>query len=106
MNKEDVLQNNCEEDLGSDERETKLKLQSYSISTNIGALICLIYIILEEWVFDRDATIAWGIYTGMMFTKSLFDAIKLKKKSDIALAIIWGLCFTAHAVIYIMSNIG
>ena len=36
----------------------------------------------------------------------LLDSFKLKKKTDIALAVIWGLCCIANVAIYILDIIG
>lgn len=106
MNKEEILQKSRNENQRGDEREEKIKLRSYATSAAIGILICIAYVIVEELVFDRNASPLWGVYSGMMFTKYILDAIKLKKRFDIGLSIIWGLCFALNIVNYILKNIG
>ena len=106
MNKEDILKKSREENQNGDKMESKIKLRSYAISASIGALICMVFVFIESFLFDRSTTTIWTIYSGMMFSKSLLDAIKLKKKSDIGLAIIWGICCISNIVIYILDNIG
>ena len=106
MNKDEILKMSREENQNGDEREEKIKLRSYATSAAIGALLCMIFVFVEEIVFDRNAILIWIIYFGMMFSKGILDAIKLKKKFDIVLSILWGLCFIINIVIYILDNVG
>lgn len=106
MNKEDILQKSRKENKKGDEREEKIKLRSYAISAAIGALICMVFIILEENIFNRSATHIWIIYCGMMFSKHLIDAIKLKKKEDVLFSVLWGSVCLIHSVLYVMDNVG
>ena len=106
MNKEDILKMSREENQNGDEREAKIKLRSYAVSASIGALICMVFVLIESVVFDRSTAAIWTIYTGMLFSKSLLDAVKLKRKADIALTILWGICCVLNVAIYILDNIG
>lgn len=106
MNRDDILKKSREENKNGDEREEKIKLNSFAISAAIGALLCMIFVFIETVFFDRNATLIWIIYCSMMFSKSFLDSIKLKKRTDIVLSILWGLCFVINIVIYILDNIG
>ena len=106
MNKDDVLRMSREENQNGDEREEKIKLRSYAISAAVGALLCMVFVFIEIVIFDKSATLIWSIYCGMRLTKSLLDAVKLKKNSDIVLSILWGLCFIIDIVAYILDNVG
>ena len=106
MNKEKLLEMSRKENKNGDEREEKIKLRSYAISSCVGALICMILVGAEGHLFDRDTTVIWLIYCGMMFTKTMLDAIRLKKKSDIVLTILWGAVLTIYLVLYVLANIG
>ena len=106
MNKDDILQKSRKENKNGDEREEKIKLRSYATSAAIGALLCMVFVFIENIIFDRNTTLIWIIYCGMMFSKNILDAIKLKKKSDIVLSVLWGLCFAIDIVIYILDNVG
>lgn len=106
MNKEDILKRSREENANGDEREEKIKLRSYSISAKIGAALCMTFVLIEKIAFDRDTTLLWAIYAGMIFCESLLNAIKLKKVSDIILSVATGLCFTVNIVTYLINNIG
>ena len=105
MNKDDVLQMSREENQNGDEREEKIKLRSYAISAVVGALLCMVFVFIENIIFDRSTTLIWIIYCGMMFTKCILDSVKLKKKSDIVLSILWALCFVIDIVVYILDNV-
>ena len=106
MKREEILKMSREENQNGDEREQKIKLRSYAISAAVGALLCMVFVFVEEVLFDRDAVLIWAIYSGMMFTKVLLDSIKLRKRFDIALSVIWGLYFLIDIVIYILDIIG
>lgn len=106
MNKAEILEKSREENRNGDEREEKIKLRSYATSAAIGALLCMVFVFIENIIFDRNTTLIWVIYCGMMFSKNILDAIKLKKKFDIVLSVLWGLCFVIDIVCYILDNIG
>lgn len=103
MNKDDVLKRSREENANGDEREEKIKLRSYSISAIFGASLCMIFCFIEKTIFDRDATLLLTICLGMTFCDALFNAVKLKKVRDIIRSVIWGLCFGACIVRYILN---
>lgn len=106
MNKEDILKMSRDENQNGDEREEKIKLHSYAVSASVGALICMVFVLIESFMFDRSTATIWTIYSGMMFSKSLLDAIKIKKKADIGLSVIWGICCILNVIVYILDNIG
>lgn len=105
MNKDDILKKSREENQNGDEREEKIRLRSYATSAAIGALICMVFVIVEGRVFDRSTTHIWIIYSGIMFSKHLIDAIKLKKKEDVLFSILWGVVFLIHSVLYVIDNV-
>ncbi len=105
MNKDEILKKSREENQNGDEREEKIRLRSYATSTVIGALISMVFVILEGFVFDRSITHICIIYCGMMFSKHLIDAIKLKKKEDVLFSILWGVVFLIHSVLYVIDNV-
>ena len=105
MNKEDILKRSREENKEGDEREERIKLRSYATSAAIGALICLLFVILEGYIFDRSTTHIWIIYCGMMFSKHLIDAIKLKKKNDVLWAVLYGVICLIYVVLYVIDNV-
>ena len=106
MNKEDILALSRKENRDGDERQERLKLRSFAISAAVGALLCMILVLLEDVVFDRSAAPIWIIYSGMMFCKYIQDAVKLKDHLDTAVSVICGLWFTVQIVQYILENVG
>ena len=106
MNKDDVLQMSREENQNGDEREKDIQLRSYAIGAVIGMFLCVIFMFIEYFVFDRRLTPILIIYAGMMFAKSTLDAIGLKKKFDVITSILLGLGFAMFIVLYILDNVG
>ena len=105
MNKNDILEKSRNENKNGDEREKDVRLRSYSISARVGAIMCALLVLVES-LFDRSTTPIWIIYTGIMFTKAIIDAIKLKKRADIGLSVTWGLLLVLHIGLYIADNVG
>lgn len=106
MNKEDILKKSRQENKNGDEREQKIQLRSDAISSAIGGLICMVFVFLESYLFDRSAAMIWAIYSGMMFSQSIMNAVKLKRRIDIVLSVIWGIVLILNIVFYILDNIG
>ena len=105
MNKFDILRKSREENKYQDEREKNIRLRSYAVATAIGGTICMVFKIVEEEVFNRSGDHLWVIYGGMMFSKYLIDAIKLKKVSDVIISIGWGLLFILSILSYVTDNV-
>ncbi len=105
MNKDDILAKSRDENKNGDEREEKIRLRSYATSAVVGAFVCMMFVIIESF-FDRSISIIWAIYSAMMFTKHILDAIQLKKRSDIGFSIMWGIVFVLQVFGYILDNIG
>ena len=105
MNKEEILKRSREEFQDKDEREEKVELRSYALSALIGGLLCLAFVIFEGRIFDRSTMHIWAIYSGMMFSKNVINATKLKKRTDIGFSILWGIIFVLTIIMYIIENI-
>ena len=106
MNKDDILKLSRKENRNGDERQERIQLRSYAVSAAVGALLCLILIIVEKQVFDRSTAVIWIIYSGMMFTKYILDAVRLKDRSDAFASVIWGLFLAVKSIAYILDNVG
>lgn len=106
MNKEDILKKSREENKNGDEREEKIKLNSYAMSAAIGGLLCMVFVLLETLLFGRITAHLWVIYSGILFSKSLLDAVKLKKRRDIVCAVLWGIVCVLNIAVYILDCVG
>ena len=96
----------AEENQKGDEREQDIRLRSFATSAALGGVICMLLVMIESFLFDRSTAPIWIIYCGMMFSKSIMDAVKIKKRSDIGLSVVWGLCSVLHIILYILDNFG
>lgn len=106
MNKEDILKLSRAENKNGDEREQKVRLRSYATSAFIGLFLCIIASFIEDIIFDRSAALLWIIYYGMQFSKSMFEAVKLKNKMDAVLSVVFGLGLVIESIHYVLDNIG
>ena len=105
MNKDDILKKSREENQNGDEREKDIQLRSYAIGAVIGMFLCVIFMFIENIILDRHSTPILIIYIGMMFSKSILDAIQLKKQSNIVISILLGLSFVIFIALYILDNV-
>ena len=107
MNREEVLQRSrMENKEKGDERERKIRESSFKVCFLVGGILAVVLGMIENTIFDRSHAPLWMIYHGMMFSKFLFDAIKIKGKMEIFATIVFGIGFISYLYIYIMENIG
>ena len=106
MNKDDILKKSREENQNGDEREKNIQLSSHAMSAAIGGALCMVFAMIERWFFDRSTTPMWIIYIGMVFSRCILDAIRLRKSVDILLSVMSGLAFIVYTVCYILENLG
>ena len=106
MNKDEILEKSRAENVNGDEMEKKGRMKASAISAAVGMLLCMIIVIIEELVFDRNATAIWVIYTGIQFTSNFLEYAATKKRMSLLLGIIFGICVLLNIVIYILECIG
>ncbi len=107
MNKEEILQRSRSENKQKgDERERKIRESSFKVCFLVGGILCIVLGAIENVVFGRSHATLWMIYHGMMFSKFLLDAIKIKGKTEIFGSIVFGIGFISYLGIYILENIG
>lgn len=104
MNKEDILAKSREENKNGDEREQKVREHAYAMSATYGGLICMIMVMLEDLVFNRDTRAIWIIYGGMLFANSLTGAIQTKSKKYIGLSVLFGTLLILELVVYFIDG--
>lgn len=102
MNKEEILKKSKEENKYSDEREKIIQINSYSIATIVGAFICLLFRIIEGFIFNRDTSHIAVIFNVIFFSKYFIDAIKIRKKHHIILAVLFGITLLLSILSYVI----
>lgn len=106
MNKEEILKKSKEENKYSDEREKAIQINSYSIAATVGVCVCVLFQIVEGFIFGRDTSHIRVIFSVIFFSKYLIDAIKIRKKYHIILAVSFGIVLLLSIISYVIFIIG
>ncbi len=89
MDKEDILKASREEHKYKDLAELEVAYQAGSHAARVGALVCCLLSLLSSSIARIMLYSPWAIYFSIMATQWMVRHIKLKKKSDLALAVMF-----------------
>ncbi len=89
MKKEEILQASRKENKNVDLAELEANRYAASIASSVGIFICALISLLASTIADIMLYSPWAIYFGMTSTNWLIRAIKLKKKSNFAVAAVF-----------------
>ena len=106
MDKKTILENSKKENKGYDERELQIIAKAWQFGGAVGIIICGLAMLLLGFLSDspmKDGADNLMIYFGMLAAVSIFKAIKLKKLSDIVLAVAFSGVFIFFAVTFVTN---
>lgn len=89
MNKEEVLKASRKENKNKDLAELEIMYQAGSHASRAGALMCCLISILSSMIANIVLYSPWVIYFSIIGTHWLVRFIKLKRKSDLILALLF-----------------
>ncbi len=99
MKKEEILAASRKENKNKDLAELEAIRYAGSLAGKVGATVCCVISLLASILAERMLYSPWIIYFSIMGTTWLVRAVKLKKKSDWVLAVMF-------AVLVILAGIG
>lgn len=105
MKKEEILERSRNENRNADLYEKEVLIQAGNVSAGVGALMCAVLFVAQVLLYGGTNCGLWAILMSMQAGTSAVKAIKLRRKPDIAWAIINGLLALTLAVLYICSLI-
>ena len=108
MDKDHILQMSRNENEGQpDEWEQSIEKQAAQIGKAVGIAICLLLVLLAEWVLDnRDiAQGAWTVYFSMEGCSDLYKYLKTKKRSKLFWAVLELFCAAGYVVLVILAAV-
>ena len=103
MDREEVLRKSRNENQKMDERERVVIGQAGKIAAMVGAIICMLIYGIDYTFAEEYNSSCWIIYGSIMFVTNLVKFVKLKRKSELGLTVIFGILTAANLVLYIMS---
>ncbi len=89
MKKEDILEASRKENKNMDLTELEANRYSGSIASSVGVFICALISLLASTIADIMLYSPWAIYFSMMSANWLVKAIKLKRKSNWIVAVVF-----------------
>lgn len=89
MEKEEILKASRKENKNKDLAEMEVLYQAGSHASRVGALVCCLISLLSSMLAHTMLYSPWVIYFSMITTQWFVRFIKMKRKSDLALAILF-----------------
>lgn len=105
MKKEEILERSRNENRNADLYEKEVLIQAGNVSAGVGTLMCAVLFITQALLGGGTNSGLWAIMMSMQAGAFAVKAFRLRRKSDIAWAIINGLLALTLAVLYICSLI-
>ena len=98
MNREEILKASRKENKNKDLAEMEVIYQAGSHASRVGALVCCLISLLSSLLAHIMLYSPWIIYFSMISTQWLVRFIKMKRESDLVVAILF-LCLTVLALV-------
>ena len=74
-----------------------------SIAAKVGMMVCCLLSVLEVLFHDKISTGSWTIFFGMLGTIMLLKYIKLHRKHELAIAVLYLALFVFFFVLHLCS---
>ncbi len=98
MNKEEILAKSRQENKEKDLYEVEIAKKSSEIAAIAGVIVCGVLYATEIIVCGSKNNSLWSIIAAMICVNNLYQGIKFKRKSRLALGIVWALITVASLV--------
>lgn len=105
MEKEEILAISRKENGNRDLAEMETAAQAGSIAARVGVGVCCLVSALFAWVTKTAFLSPWIIYFSILGTQSLVKFIKAKRKSDLALAVLYFVLFILCLTFFVLRLI-
>lgn len=105
MEKEEILAISRKENGNRDLTEIETAAQAGSIAARVGAGVCCLVSALFVWVTKTAFLSPWIIYFSILGTQSLVKFIKVKRKSDLALTVLYFALFILCLTFFVLRLI-
>lgn len=103
MNKEEILKKSREENKNKDIAELKTTHNAASWAYIIGVVLCCILVILDLIVTGFVNFTICIILFGMLSTVFMVKYIKMRKKHELFISLLYAVCFVLFFAMYILK---
>lgn len=89
MNREEILEKSRKENRNKDLAELDIEVKAGSVAARVGATVCVLISTVFVFAADTMPSMPWIIYFSIIGTNSLVKFVKLKRKTDLTLTILF-----------------
>ncbi len=89
MNRDEILEASRKENKSKDLAELEVSYHAGTIAGRVGATVCCLISVIFVWITDTMPYSPWIIYFSILGTNSLVKYLKIKRKSDLVLTILF-----------------
>lgn len=96
MQKKDILEKSRNENKNKDLVDIEISAQAGNIAGRVGACVCCLISLIFYWITNTPLLSPWIIYFSILGTHYLVKYIKIKRKSDLVITILYfAMCLLA-----------
>ncbi|MEA4912925.1 MAG: DUF6442 family protein [Oscillospiraceae bacterium] len=106
MEKEDILEKSRSENKGADELELSVMAAAGKLAAKISMTVCCLIAVLQVIFTDSISYESWMIYFSILGTMFIVKYIKLHKKHELALSILYSAMFIFFTVLFAIRLVG
>ena len=106
MNREEILEKSRRENKGTDEMELIVLNSAGKLAAQRGMLICCVVAVLQVSFTDSMSYESWMIYFSILGTLFTVKYVKLHKKHELLLAILFSALFVFFTVLFVHRLVG
>jgi hypothetical protein len=106
MEKEEILEKSRNENKGSDELELSVLASSGKLAAQIGMLVCCLVAVLQVIFKNTISFESWMIYFSILGTIFTMKYLKLRRRHELLLAILYDGLFVFFTVLFVVRLIG
>ena len=101
MEKEEILAISRRENKNRDLAEAATAQQAGNIAGRVGACVCCLVSVVFVWATGTMLYSPWVIYFSILGTHALVKFLKLKRKTDLVLTVLYFVMFLLFLVFFI-----
>ena len=101
MEKEEILAISRRENKNRDLAEAATAQQAGNIAGRVGACVCCLVSVVFVWATGTMLYSPWVIYFSILGTHALMKFLKLKRKTDLVLTVLYLVMFLLFLVFFI-----
>ena len=106
MQKDEILKKSRMENKNMDEREMSVLASAGKLAARVGMLMCCVIAVLEVLFTDRINYASWMIYFSILGTIFTMKYLKLHRRHELLLAILYDGLFVFFTVMFVIRLIG